>query len=247
VIALDENLGFSAGNNVGIRRALAAGADHVLVLNNDTVVERGAVRELVRAAETLPDVGAVCPYLLFAHDPELLWYAGATYDARRAYPGRVTGYRQRLRPEEGEPRETARGTGAAMLVPRAALERAGLLDERYFFLYEDVEWSLRMRRAGLRTYVAPRAHVLHKVAATQGGEHSVSSAYYGARNQLLLGSEHAPLSGLAAMRRELGTVLVHLARSRRSPQRLASARSVGEGWLDYRRGRFGRRITRVAA
>lgn len=240
VIELPENAGFSAGNNVGLRRALDLGAAYALLLNNDTIVEPGALDELVRVAEEHPDAGSVCPYIPFASEPEVLWYGGARFNPRRGYPGRLQAYRKQASSEQ-RPHVTDRAAGAAMLVPRAVLERVGLLDERYFFLYEDVEWSLRMRRLGLATYVVPGARVLHSVASAQGGERSVSSAYYGIRNQLVVCSEYAPLGRLASCRREGMAVLVYLVRSLRSPRRGASVRAVFEGWRDFRRGQLGPR------
>jgi len=241
VLELLENVGFSAGNNAGLRRMLETQAEFALLLNNDTVLEPGAVDELVRVARTAPTVGAVCPVLVFGDDPQLVWYAGAKFDPRRGHPGRMLGYRERWQAPDAEMVETDRATGAAVLVPRTVLERVGLLDERYFFLYEDVEWSLRMARAGLKTYLATRARVRHRVASTQGGEHSVTSAYYGTRNQMLVCQEQAPLAGLAAARRETSALLVNFARCRRSRQRLASVRATVEGWRDFRRGRLGPR------
>ena len=146
------NLGFAGGNNVGIRRALDRGADWVLLLNNDATVEPGLVEALAAAAEARPDAGVLACKVLFA-DSDRLWYAGAEFDS-------VTG---RSRHEGfGEPdepgtlRDTRRATGAAMAVSRAAIEAAGLLDEELFLYAEDLEWSLRIRRAGLRGRVRAR-------------------------------------------------------------------------------------------
>ena len=145
------NLGFAGGNNVGIRRALDRGADWVLLLNNDATVEPGLVEALAAAAEARPDAGVLACKVLFA-DSDRLWYAGAEFDS-------VTG---RSRHEGfGEPdepgtlRDTRRATGAAMAVSRAAIDAAGLLDEELFLYAEDLEWSLRIRRAGLRWCTCP--------------------------------------------------------------------------------------------
>src|SRR5437899_11006704 len=70
VIRSERNLGFAGGNNLGLRAALEAGADYALILNNDTVIDRGAVRELVAEAERRPDAGALCPLIYYMEPPD---------------------------------------------------------------------------------------------------------------------------------------------------------------------------------
>ena len=89
------NLGFAEGNDVGIRHALAHGAEHVLVLNNDTVVDMGFLTPLLEEAARRPDAGALSPKILFAEPGDLIWFAGAEYDPRSGYNGRHRGYRER--------------------------------------------------------------------------------------------------------------------------------------------------------
>src|SRR5436190_598438 len=184
VIRSERNLGFAGGNNLGLRAALAEDADYVLMLNNDTELDRHAVAELVRVAEERPDAGAVCPLIYYMEPPDRIWFAGARFDPRRGHNGRHTGYRERDHGQYGVVRETGRATGAAMLVSRRALEDVGLLDERLFLHVEDVEWSLRMRAAGYRVLLVPSARVWHRVSVAAGGEHSPSIAYYAIRNTL---------------------------------------------------------------
>jgi GT2 family glycosyltransferase len=241
VIARSENAGFAEGNNIGIRQALESGVDYVFLANNDTRLAPDAIAECVRVATLNADAAAICPLVYFADPDTLVWYAGATFDPRRACSGRMVGYREIDRGQFDGERETDRITGAASLMPRAALEDVGLLDSELFFLYEDVDWSLRARRAGHRVYVAPRARVWHRVSATAGGEHSPFIAYYDTRNHLIVCNRHAPLRGPRRLARELGVLGVHLAGARRSKQRLAYLAAACRGWLDARRGRLGQR------
>jgi GT2 family glycosyltransferase len=92
ILRSETNEGYAGGNNLGLARALARGARHVLVLNNDVEVAPDAVAALVDAAERLPAVGAVNPKILFADPPGRIWFAGATFDPRRGYNGRQRGY-----------------------------------------------------------------------------------------------------------------------------------------------------------
>ena len=240
-IRSDENLGFAEGNNVGLRAALGAGADYVLLLNNDTLVHEGLIEALVAEAQRRPDAGALCPVIHYVHPPDRIWYAGARFDPRAAHNGRHTGYGEIDTGQYHAVREIGRATGAAMLVPRPVIERVGLLDGDLFLQVEDVEWSLRMRAAGYRILFVPDVNVWHHVSVASGGERAPDTAYYEMRNTLTVCARHAPLRGLARWRRELGMLAVHLLHARLAPRPIASARAVLDGWRDFRAGRLGPR------
>ena len=168
--------------------ALDRGADAVLLLNNDVELEPGAVTALAAAAQ---GAGAVCPVITFADDPEKVWYAGASFDPRRGYNGRHRGFGEAVS-KFTERTQTDRACGAAMLLPRSALEQVGELDEQLFAYQEDTDWSLRARAAGLPVVVEPAARVRHKVSAATGGEGSPTALYYSVRNTLEVCERHAP-------------------------------------------------------
>jgi len=241
VVRSEENLGFSGGNNLGIREALRRGGDYVLLLNNDTLVDPGMVAALVTEAEGREDAGALCPLMYYAHEEGLIWYAGADFDPRRGHNGRLAGYRERDTGRYSEVREITQASGAAMLVPARVIDEVGGLDENLFLHVEDVEWSLRIGRAGYRLYFVPSATLRHKVSVDSGGEQSPSLAYYGTRNTLAVCSRYAPRRGPAAALRQAVTVGAWLAHSRRAEHPLENARAVIAGWRDYRQGRLGRR------
>jgi GT2 family glycosyltransferase len=235
------NLGFAEGNNVGIRHALARGSEYVLVLNNDTRVDPGFLEPLLAAAEAHSDAGAVCPKILFDDAPDRIWFAGAGYDARRGYQGRLAGYGARDSAAFDGVRESDRATGTAMLVPAAVLERVGGFDRDLFAYSEDVDWSLRARGAGYRIYVAGDSRVYHRVSASSGGESSPTSIYYGVRNALVVAERHAPLGRFATRRRRATIVAAHMAQALRSGSRGAGIAAVLEGWRDFRAGVLGQR------
>lgn len=235
------NLGFAEGNNIGIRHALSRGSDYVLVLNNDTRADPGFLEPLVAAAEARSDAGALCPKILFEEAPDRIWFAGAAYDARRGYQGRLAGYRERDSAAFEGVRESERATGTAMLVPAAVLERVGGFDRELFAYSEDVDWSLRARAAGYRIYVVGDSRVYHRVSASSGGESSPVSLYYGVRNALVVAERHAPLGPLGTWRRRGTIVGAHTAQALRSGSRRAGIAAVVEGWRDFRAGVLGQR------
>jgi GT2 family glycosyltransferase len=228
------NLGFAAGNNVGIRRALDRGAEWVLLVNNDAIVGPGLLDALAEAAAARPDAGVLACKVLFAGS-ERLWYAGAGFDP---YLGRSRHQGFGNADAPGALGDTARATGAAMAVSRAAIEAAGLLDEELFLYAEDLEWSLRIREAGFAVVYVPAARVRHRVSAAAGGAGSPTTSYYETRNMLAVVERHRPLPrGLTGLRRALVVAPRVLSAARRP----ASAWAALRGWRDYRRGRMGRR------
>jgi hypothetical protein len=128
-----------------------------------------------------------------------------------------------------------------MAISRAALERAGLLDEHLFAYVEDVELSLRVRKAGFAVVFVPDAVVRHKGGASTGGPASAQSLYYDTRNTIVVCERHRRLPRGARALRRGAIVGAHLVQAAVHPSRLAATRAVLEGWLDARAGRFGQR------
>ena len=237
LIRNERNLGYAGGMNTGIRVALERGADAVLLLNNDVEVEPGAIAALAAAAD---GAGAVCPVIVFAHDPATVWYAGASFDPSRGYNGRHRGY-GRPAAEFTQTAETDRACGAAMLIPRSSLQTVGLLDEQLFAYQEDTDWSLRARSAGLRLLVIPSARVRHKVSGSTGGEGSPSALYYSVRNTLDICERHAPLGVLGTWLRRAIVVAAFTAQALLAPGCRAGLRAVLDGARDFGADRLGPR------
>jgi hypothetical protein len=190
LIGLEENRGFAGGSNLGIRRALAAGAEFVLLLNNDATLDPGCLEELVRVARG-DAVGAVGAKVLSATDPRRVWLAWGRLTYRAALVEFV-GRGQRDGPLFGELREVDWVPGCAMLLPRAAVERVGLFDERFFAYHEDVDWCTAARGLGLRILFAPAARVTHHGEGSLAPRGPANPArYLSARNTILFARKHA--------------------------------------------------------
>lgn len=182
-----RNLGFAEGSNVGIRRALADGADYVALLNNDTVVEANFLQPLLEPFDD-PGIGAVSPEIRYHDRPHVAWFSGGEIDWR-------TGWAYHSAPapsREVTPRDTVIITGCCVVVPRKVFIRVGDLDERFFLIYEDTDWSVRATRAGYRSVVVPESRVLHKVSASFRRDMPTLGTFYFIRNGLLFISKHAP-------------------------------------------------------
>ncbi len=237
LIRTGVNLGFSAGNNVGIRRALAGGADWVLLLNDDAVADPGLATALGAAADARPDAGVLACKVYFAEPPDVLMYAGGRVNLRLGYSGRQDGFGERDDGRFDELRDVERATGAAMAVSRAAIERAGFLDEALFAYAEDLEWCVRIRNAGFAIVFVPAARVWHVGSASTGGLRSPTSLYYDTRNVIAVAERHDPRGPVGAALRRGVVVATHLLNARDA----SGARAVVKGWRDARHGRLGRR------
>lgn len=235
-----ENLGYAGGNNVGVRYVLERGADYVLLLNNDTEVAPGFLRRLVEVAEADPRVGVVGPTIYYYDRPDVVWSAGGAIDWRRGRAW-MMGLDERDRGQFGTaPREVNFVTGCAMMVRRETVERAGPLDERFFLYYEEVEWCVRIRRAGFRVLHVPLARIWHKVPP-DGREDSPTVHYYMTRNRLLF----LKLTGAgwqAWLRTLLGEYLRRAISWTICPRwqgKRAQRSALWQGVIDYFRGQWG--------
>jgi GT2 family glycosyltransferase len=156
------NLGYTGGNNRGLDYALAEGADYLLVLNNDTILEPACLSLLVQSARGIDRLGALSPKILCFHDPTQLWFAGGDYSTPRAL-GTHRSFLHQDDPTEA-PRldEITFVSGCCMLMPAAVIRHVGGFREDFFIYCEDVELSLRLQRAGYRMYYQPAARMLHR-------------------------------------------------------------------------------------
>jgi GT2 family glycosyltransferase len=242
ILRQERNTGFAGGVNAGARHALETmGADHLLLLNNDTVVDPGFVEPLVDLVRERTDAAAACSKVLFADRPDHIWFAGAPLHAERGYDGRLRGWGELDSPAYGDVTVTDRASATSMLVPRAAWERIGPLDDSFFAYAEDVDWSLRAREHGLRVYVQPHSRIWHRVSASSGGEGAPNALYYSVRNGLRARERHAVLGRAATARRRAVFTGAHLLQAVRSPRRREAIAAVVAGYRDFRAGRSGPR------
>jgi GT2 family glycosyltransferase len=165
LIRNSQNLGFAAGNNVGILAAMAAGAKYVLILNNDTEVDPGLIRELVSACEADDSIGISTAKMYFMEPPNIIWYAGSTVNL---WTGtfRHVGYGEVDNGQFDSVTEPGFATGCCFLIRADLLKKLGGFEERFFIYAEDLDLSVRCRKAGYRIVLNPRAKLWHKESGT---------------------------------------------------------------------------------
>lgn len=180
-IRSDKNLGFSGGNNLGIK---ASSGQYIMLINNDALLCDSSISELVKTLETDPSIGAVSPKIYFLNPPDTIQYAGFTDLTKITLRNRTIGYNEYDRGQYDKPTETASTHGAAMLVKREVIERVGFMPEIYFLYYEELDWCVKMRECGYKLMYQPAAVVIHKESQSIGSD-SYIKRYYMTRNRLL--------------------------------------------------------------
>ncbi len=192
IIPLAENRGYAGNNNVGIRAALDQGADWVFVLNEDTILDRDCISMLVEVGEGNPKIGIVGPMVYHHGEPGVIQSAGGNLDSRLE-----ARHIAQNEPDEGQfvaPRPVDWISGCAILVRREVIEAIGMLDERFFYYWEETEWCLRAAKAGWGIMHVPNAKLWHK-GVQRDYRPSPYVTYYSTRNRfLMLAKHHAPLS-----------------------------------------------------
>lgn len=190
LIESDSNTGFAGGNNLGIKKAMAEGYTHLMLLNNDTEVAPDFLGEMLRKFITAPNLGVVQPLIFFLENRKKIWSAGGKWDA---FLGRAITLGDRKSEAEYTPKDQKLdwATGCCLLIKREAIEDTGLLNAQYFAYFEDVDWSLRFRAKGFEIELASKSHIYHEAGASSKSKHSEGTLsprvfYFHVRNQLLL-------------------------------------------------------------
>lgn len=199
LIQSENNGGYAAGNNLGIRLALADPECALLwLLNNDTVVDPKALCHLGDCVERDPTIGICGSTLVHYHSPFTVQAKGGAVFNRwlgtsrhvgegTAFPGKVSAPLQAI----------DYVVGASMLVTRAFVEQVGLMYEDYFLYFEEIDWS--WRKGGFKVAYAPESVVYHKEGATTGMskkavEYGKGGDFYLHRNRLLFARRNFPIS-----------------------------------------------------
>lgn len=181
VVRSAENLGFAGGNNLGVK---ASHGDYLFFLNNDTILPPDFDAEALIDRLSAPSVGAVCPKIRFAWNDKPVQFAGYTPLSPVTLRNSSIGFGQADHGQFDTAHTTPYAHGAAMMVKREAVEKAGLMPECYFLYYEELDWSLMIRRTGYEIWYDPVTTVYHKESQTTGAD-SPLRTYYITRNRLL--------------------------------------------------------------
>jgi GT2 family glycosyltransferase len=230
------NTGFTGGNNVAVREALAQGADYVLFLNNDTRLEPDLVNALV--AEAGPR-RMVAPHVyLEGSDGRLDDTIGRFSWLRGAWQNWT--FNRRPPAYLRWPGPVPMASLAALLIPAAVFREVGYLNERMFMYYEDFDFVRRAQQAGFDLWQTPAARLWHRRSASSGGGETSFKYYYATRNRLYMLRCHQPLPLFVPVCAFLTITRLIRAAQYRFDGRPDLARAILAGLRDFYRGRMGK-------
>ncbi|WP_125040798.1 glycosyltransferase family 2 protein [Bacteroides faecalis] len=175
------NLGFSGGNNLGIR---IAKGKYIFLINNDTYIETDGFHSLVERLESRPEIGAVSPKIRFAFPPQNIQFTGFTPLTPITLRNSPIGFGHIDDGRFDTPHPSPYLHGAAMIIKREVIEKVGLMPEIYFLYYEEMDWCTQMTNAGYELWYEPRCTIFHKESQSTG-QLSKLRTYYMTRNRLL--------------------------------------------------------------
>ena len=247
IVETGKNLGYALGNNLGIKYALDHHADYILVLNNDTLVEKDFLTNLMRAATQNKNFSIFSPQIRLYPEKDRLWYAGG----RIFWPAASTQLFCRNRKIKcssiRENKEIDFVTGAAMLVRAETFKKVGGFDRKFFCYFEETDWQARAQNKDTRLMYVPGSIIYHKVARASGGEDNPKVQYYFYRNNLLFAKKNLapayfftfiPFYILRVFVYELLRAIIDLILLK--PQRFNNWFYILRGIFDFCRGKFGK-------
>jgi len=188
VIRSEKNLGFAGGNNLGIKEAKG---EYLFFVNNDTVFKKFNPEVLVERMRRDPKVGVVCPKIRFAWGNNPIQFTGYTPLSKITVRNQSIGFGEEDNGQYDTPHSTPYAHGAAMMVRREAIDKAGMMPENYFLYYEELDWSMMIRRAGYDIWYDPACTIYHKESQSTGQD-SPLRTFYITRNRLMLVKRNYP-------------------------------------------------------
>ncbi len=189
------NLGFTGGNNFGMRHS-SPGYDFIFLINNDAEATPDLIEKLLEPFYMDPMIGVVCPKIRFHHSPSVIQYAG--FNKMNMLTGKTTAVGS-LEVDKGQhdvSGYTHCAHGCAMMVKKEVIEKVGMLAEKYFIYYEESDWSARIIRAGYKIYYQAKGLCFHKESISMGKQSPIK-VHFMTRNRILYMRRNANLAQFA--------------------------------------------------
>ncbi len=166
IIKNQKNLGFAKGANIGIKYALKNGAERILLLNPDTVVEPGVIKTLIAN-----EADIISPVIKFQRNDQWIYDFGGRINWWLGRTNHLESSKLTMKQLNNEIIDYV--SGCCMLIKHQVFEKIGLFDERFFLYFEDVDFCVRAKRAGLKVAVEPKVSIIHNL--TEGVKKPFSS------------------------------------------------------------------------
>jgi GT2 family glycosyltransferase len=237
IINLVENLGYAGNNNVGIEEALNQGADWVMVLNEDTILNSDCLAELIKVGNSDPQIGILGPIVYHHDEPNVIQSAGGLLG--KNWESIHLGKNEVDWGQFAKPHLVEWISGCAILVRASAIKRAGMLDKDYFIYWEETEWCIRIGRTGWKIVNVPQAKIWHK-GVQRDYQPKPSFTYYGTRNHLLTLSKHnAPIAAKVFTWLQLWRTLLSWSIRPKWREKREHRNAMWKGIIDFIQHRWG--------
>jgi GT2 family glycosyltransferase len=177
LIQTGANLGYAGGNNVGIKYSLKKQADYIWILNNDTVVDKNALSEMVSAAKTDEQIGMVGSKLFYYDQPTIIQAAGGGYFSFWKGFSHHCGLKETDNGQWGQVFEPDYLTGSSLLIRNEVINSIGFMDETFFLYGEELEWQIRAKNHGWKLVYCPTSILWHKESASLSDRKPVIDFY----------------------------------------------------------------------
>lgn len=191
ILPLNENHGFTGGNNIGIEYAKNKyNPDYFLLINNDTTVEKPFLKEMVQAAESSVNCYAVVPKIFYFGNKNIIWNAGGKTNRLTGIVDEY-GKNQPDGEQYNSKKEVSFMSGCCALIKSEAIKNIGVLDDRFFAYSEDTDYSIRILNSKHTIVYAPKAVIYHKVSfSSESNNGKWFTFYLATRNIILLQKKH---------------------------------------------------------
>lgn len=191
LIRNEKNYGFAEGNNIGMRYALKTlNPDYILLLNNDTVVDKDFLKDLVKVGERNERIGIIGPKICYYDNPKKVWSAGGKINLFTGATGNIG---------DGDPQDNYKGikcvdyvSGCSLLIKSKVIKKIDLIDTKYFLYFEETDWNIRAHKHGYTSAINCDVQILHKSGASVRKVKDINY-YYFTRNKLILIQKHGQI------------------------------------------------------
>ncbi len=187
----EKNIGFAKAVNKGIRKSLEKGADYILLLNDDAFVDKNCIKKLIKALENNKNALAAGPTIFYAKDKEKVWHTGG-YLSKFLMTIKIPYKNKKISKDflkKLPTQEVDFLTGCVLLIKREAFDKIGFFDERLFFYAEDLDYSIRVKKAGYKLLWIPDAFAWHDIDIYKGRTNPFV-LYHLARSNIIVRKKH---------------------------------------------------------
>lgn len=171
IIQLKENLGYAGGNNYGFKNVKIQ-SEYSIFINNDTLVSTNFINPLIEPLKNDTSIIQTAPKIFYADDPNLLWFAGGYINLFFGWI-RHRGIRKIDKGQYNNSTLIDYATGCCICMRTKDFKLFKMFDESFSMYGEDVDLSIRVRKAGGKIMYIPESNIWHKVSASIGGQFSL--------------------------------------------------------------------------